>query len=308
MDSVPGITVILMRSNSFLVVILILGLSVLSSCANISLSGGGKPTAVTPASSSGPADKNTQPPLQGEWEVDYEFKGDLFASTAMLSQSGAQLAGQGADQDGMEWKFNQGQVNGAKVTFTKVYMNANPPRPPVTYSGDVKYIESPEYTGWMMEGTYAAPTADGKSLVGKWVANPLQGGQAQVQEPSTANQPPPVAEAPPGGGTKSPDISGRYDVGYQYNFKKINSKMWIKQDGGKLSGDGVDTTTGEKFIVAKGWYAYPKVTIVRQYVKGKGASESRTVTFKAQVSSDGHHILMNGETQFGGHWDARLIR
>lgn len=296
-----------MKPNSFFVVAVIFALVVLSACSHISLSGKNQ------GGSSSVGSKSAIPLIEGEWEVDYEFKGGFYVANAMFSQSGAQLVGQGVDQDGLEWTLEQGQVNGTKVSFSKVYLNANPPRPPVVYTGELKHLESPEYTGWMMEGTYSAALPNGKTLTGKWVSNPTAP-QAAPAASNPAFIPPPGQTSPasaqpePLGSAKPGDLSGRYDVGYQYNFKKVISKMWLRQDGGKLSGDGVDTTTGEKFIITKGTYSYPNVMIVRQYIKGKGAKESRSVTFKAQLSSDGTHIMMKGETQFGGHWDARLAR
>ncbi|MBY0356425.1 MAG: hypothetical protein K2W82_00370 [Candidatus Obscuribacterales bacterium] len=288
-----------MKDRSLAIALIIFALVGLPACTHISL-GGKNPSAVSTQVGGGLLDqgKSSIPPVVGSWEVDYEFKGEAYVSEAVFEQKGTELSGQGADQTGLEWKVEAGQINGNKVSFNKVYVSADPPRPPVSYTGELKYLESKEYTGWMMEGTYSTQAADGKVLSGKWVSNPISVATAEA----------PTQPATSGGSVRPADISGRYDVSYQYNFTKILSKMWLRQDGEKLSGDGVDTTTGEKYLISKGWYAYPKITIVRQYQKAKGAKENRSMTFKAELSSNGSSIDMSGETQFGGQWEAHLVR
>lgn len=88
--------------------------------------------------------------------------------------------------------------------------------------------------------------------------------------------------------------------------------MYIEQDGGRVTGHGVDINTKEKFTIDKGWYDYPKLTIVRKYEKAKGAKENRTLTFKAKVSiimeKDYQGPYLNGKTSGGGAWEAQLIK
>lgn len=317
------------------VVIITCVIGLLSSCAKINLSGSkGSPgsTGAQPQVQGGPSllgmgqqqpaggNAQTPPTLDGVWEVDYEFKGQQFMGNVEFAQQNNQVAGQGTDQNGLEYQLD-GSVDGTKVTLVKKYVNADPPRPPVTYKGELKYLQGADYTGWAMEGEYSAQTPNGATISGKWVGNPLgppadaaaqapQAGapeQAAPQIPAASPLNKASSPAQAIGDARPSDISGRYAVGFQYKFKKNNSKMWLKQDADKLSGDGQDTTTGEKFTL-HGWYIYPKVTIVRTYKKAAGAKADRQMTFKAKLSSDGNRIQMNGETEFGGQWDAHLVR
>ncbi len=315
-----------MKAPACHVVIMVCSLCILASCTKINLQGnkggtanpsGSASTSTTGGNSGGTQPSANNPPaLDGEWEVDYEFKGDPRVGTVTFSQQGNVIAGQGADQDGREWSVENGEVQGTKIAFAKKYAGSNNA---INYAGELKYIQSPEYTGWIMEGTYEAPGPGGQPVTGKWVSNPTAAQQAadaaaapppqDQPPPQQQNFPPPVQNAAPAniGDAKPADISGHYDVGYSYDFKKINSKMWLRNDADKVSGDGVDTTTGEKFTIAKGWYKYPSVTLIRQYPKSKG-KEARSIMFKAKISSDGKNIVMKGETQYGGQWDAHLVR
>jgi hypothetical protein len=111
---------------------------------------------------------------------------------------------------------------------------------------------------------------------------------------------------------RAPHLSGKWDVGYEYNFKTMRSSMFLEQEGDRISGHGVDLNTKEKFTIEKGWYHYPKVTIIRKYTKGKNqATATRTMAFKAQVSfisdKDYQGPYMNGKTQGGGAWEAQRV-
>ena len=330
-----------MNSPLFRVVIIFLISGALISCSKINLSGnkggtapagggqgqaGGGGTSLLGAAGqpAGPPSNGQVPTLDGQWEVDYEFKGQQFVCNVEFAQKGSQVVGQGTDQNGLEYTLD-GSVAGEKVSLTKKYINTDPPRPPVEYAGVLKYLQTPEYNGWAMEGDYSATTANGQKLSGKWVANPTgppSGGAEQPPQQAAPtggifnapanNTPPPPPAAPIGqipsiGNVKPGNISGNYAVAYQYKFKKNNSKLWLKQDGDKLSGDGQDTTSGDKFTI-KGWYTYPKITLVRMYRKNAGAKENRDMMFKGVMSSDGNRIVINGETEFGGKWDGSLVR
>jgi hypothetical protein len=142
---------------------------VLFCCASLLVSCSGSGSGLL---GSGQADSQAQTPVvAGEWEVDYEFNGKPFQGTATFSQSGAALAGSGVDQDGKEWQVDAGQIQGTRVSFGKKYVNSS--SPPIIYHGELKYLQSPEYTGWAMEGTYCASSPDGSTVSGKWVSNPL---------------------------------------------------------------------------------------------------------------------------------------
>lgn len=285
-----------------------------SACTKINLSGakGGSQT-----TGGGQVQNSSSIPLlDGDWEVDYEYKGNSVIGNATLSQQGAAFAGAGQDQDGREWQIEQGQIQGSQVSFEKKYMNTSGPA--ITYTGELKYLQTPEYTGWCMEGSY---TGKGGQISGKWVANPLgqtmQEAPVQQGQPQQQSFPPPQQASHSGesaaenlGDIRPADISGHYVCSYQYNFQKIRSEMWLKNEGKKVSGDGKDIVgkSSEYFTISKGWFEYPKVTLHRQYTKGKGAKDTRTIIFKATISSNGRDINMSGETQHGGHWTAKLVR
>lgn len=311
---------------------------VLSSCAKINLSGAGKGGGQTATSnpspagqqSTGTAQTGSPPPVLGDWELDYEFSGNTFMGNVSFAQEGSALAGQGADQEGKAWTVENGQVQGTKVSFEKKYQNSQ--SPPIVYSGELKYLEGTDYTGWAMEGVYTSKKSDGQELKGKWVANPLNTPAPEAQAQPAQQQ----AAQPMGlpfmqqqgqaqknsapehiGDVKPLDISGHYEVAYSFKFKKIKSKMWLENDGDKVTGRGYDitekvvtdkkgknpkkTAARDEFTIVKGWYKYPNVTLIRQY------KDSRHVEFKAQLSSNGHEIVMKGETEYGGQWDARNV-
>ena len=93
-----------------------------------------------------------------------------------FNQSGSALVGAGVDQDGKEWHLDTGQIQGTNVAFSKKYANST--SPPVVYTGELKYLQTPEYTGWAMVGTYTVSTPEGVALSGKWVSNPIAAGAA----------------------------------------------------------------------------------------------------------------------------------
>jgi hypothetical protein len=342
------------------VVIITCSLALLISCSKINLHGGkggpapgasGTAASMNPAGGpagnsilggqTGPAPQSAAPggppPVDGEWEVDYEFNGNQFMGNVLFSQTGAALAGDGTDQDGKPWGVEAGQIQGTQVSFGKKYANSTGPS--IKYTGELKFLQTPEYTGWAMEGTYSAISPDGKTVTGKWVANPT----GQSAQPAAEATPPPAQSGGPipvfggqsAGKSSAPehigdarpvDISGHYDGTYNFNFKKIKYKMWIESDCKKIKGHGYDIVertaaapkgkekdkgkgkakakqevAAQTFAIERGWYDYPKVTIVRQYGK------ERAVTFKGQLSSNGRDIIMKGETQFGGGWDAHRL-
>jgi len=344
-------------------VIIACSLTFLASCSKINLHNGGNAKGGAPAGKNAaangahpqqgggqPAQQSNAPPLlDGEWEVDYEFKGDQFVGTVNFAQSGAAVTGAGADQDGKEWQVDNGQVQGTKVSFGKKYANSQ--SPPIVYTGELKFLQTADYTGWMMEGTYTAAGPGGSAVSGKWVANP-SAPPVQEAAPSAEQAAPspasgggffgannPAAPSAPRssepehiGDARPVDISGHYDGSYNFNFKKVKSKMWIENDGEKISGRGYDVLSNsappkpkpkgkgkekekpvdqgggkENFVIEHGTYKYPNVTLTRQYVKGKGANETRTVVFRAKLSSNGRDIVMKGETQFGGTWDSHRL-
>ncbi len=323
-----------MKASARQILVLTSTLALLVSCAKIDLSGGkgantGQQNAQTGGQTGGQAGGQTNglPPLDGEWELDYEFNGNTFMGNVQLAQQGTALVGEGADQDGKQWTVENGQIQGAQVSFQKKYVGSN--SPPINYSGEVKYLQEAEYNGWAMEGEYTSATPNGQTVSGKWVANPLSPLQeVQQQQQQAANpfqqvqqvaQTAPASNSAPAqhhsakslGNVKPADISGRYEGSFQFDFKTVKTKMWLRQEGKKLSGDGTDikdNNSSQRFTIVNGGYNYPDVWLIREYKKGSGATENKTIRFKAKLSSDGRDIAMEGQTHLGGNWSAHLIR
>ncbi len=143
----------------------------------------------------------------------------------------------------------------------------------------------------------------GKTAVGPWEAVMLVNQAAPSKSENQVNLPT----------VSNPELSGKWTVGYEYNFSNFHSTMYLEQEGSKISGHGIDTESKEKFEISHGWYKFPNLTIVRQYKKGKGLAKSnRQMTFKAQVSyvngPDYQGPYLNGKTEGGGTWEAELIK
>src|SRR5438045_320696 len=75
---------------------------------------------------------------------------------------------------------------------------------------------------------------NGQPVKGQWE------GQKMTQQAPPQTSGAPEAPPPTPGSDKPPDLSGKWTVGYEFNFKTIKSSMYLEQDGGKLSGHGVD--------------------------------------------------------------------
>jgi hypothetical protein len=283
-----------------------------SGCAKIDLSkpgGGGNSQAAT----GGGANNSGLPPLNGDWTLSFEYNDQLFESAVTFSQAGSQIAGQGEDQAG-PFYIQNGVLNGSEIKFAKKYANVDPTKAPINYVGKYEWVDIPDYKGWQIGGRYTT-TSNGKPVEGKWIATPAvqppppPGAVVeQAPPPQTVQQAPPQQQAPPEQMPtgQAPNLSGMYTVNYQYNFKPMQSKMWLEQDGGQIRGHGVDTNTNEHFTI-KGWYnpAEMKMTIVRQYTKGKSAAATRQMTFKSSVMPG---PSFKGETNFGGSWEGKIVR
>jgi hypothetical protein len=279
-----------------------------SGCHHISLSG----TKGSPGTQPG-SDQSGGTQLDGDWIITFEYKENAFDSAVTFSQKGDQLAGQGTDPNGAAFYLQDGTVKGKHVHFSKKYADGDPNKPAVDYDGDIQWSNVEEYKGWEVAGHYKTATGE----TGKWIAVPKDipqqaqgggetGGEQQAQAPPSGE-----GSAPTGGETEQaapghePNISGMYEASYNFNFKRIHSKLWLNQDGHQVTGHGVDTNTNEQFVVTKGFYSYPKVTLICKYTKGKSAAANRDITFKAKVAPGPQ---MKGETQFGGGWEAHIVR
>jgi hypothetical protein len=308
------------QSRSFLLLLMLASmLTAFSGCAKISL---------TKPASPGQVGKSV-PPLDGNWTIQFEYKGEGYESTVDLAQQGSQVVGRGQDSTGAAFTVEQGRMNGENIHFLKQYPGSDASTPPVDYTGTLTWTENPDYKGWILGGRYQT-TSNGNKISGKWVATPntpIGGGEppggptaaAPSQgtgfggPPSTSGSPPPSG-APPsamppqqagGDASDSPQLSGLYQGAYEFNFKKVTFKMWLEQDGEHVAGHGVDTNTNEQFQITKGWYHFPKLTLSRHYQKGKSAATTRDIIFKCEVARD---FRLKGKTQYGGEWDAQLVR
>lgn len=271
---------------------------------------------LTGASSSPPntAPTNTPPtstpagkaPMDGYWKLAFQFNDDVKSSHIRIVQHGDKFSGQGTDDhNNKPFLIENGAVRQDEVVFYKRYEQPdNPNQPPVEYGGKVDFK-----TGYM-SGKYLI-SFQGKEIAGDWEA------QREPAEGETADTPPPPEKAPPpaANAPEKPDLSGKWNCGFEYQFKTIHSTMFLEQLNGKITGHGIDENTKEKFTIEQGWYNYPKVTLIRKYpaIKGKtGSKPERKMTFKADVSwineADYQGPYMAGKTDGGGNWEAQIVR
>jgi len=241
------------------------------------------------------------PSINGAWTMAFSFGEKVTKSEVNLQQEAGTFSGQGHELEGNKaFTISDGTITGKEVFFRKRYNSAPPDAIPVEYIGTIVDVDDKEYHGPHMSGEYTT-LYQGNEVKGQW----------EAEMPSAyKTAPPPVV--PARDPNKAPELSGKWKAAFQYNFKTIKSTMFIEQDGGKLTGHGVDTNTNEKFEIVSGSYNYPKLTLVRRYTKGKDAASSRTMAFKGEVSyvTDAHYQgpYMKGETQGGGSWEAEQVK
>lgn len=324
------------QSNSKKLLIALLVGGFLGGCAKIDVSPK-KSTTSTTTTTTTTGTANPQNPSQlqagqvptsvaGDWKVGFQFNTGTLNSTFHLDQLGTTFKGTGTDdQDGGAFTIDKGTVQNGAVHFYKQYQGA----PPVEYSGKLEVQDDSTYHGPYMSGDYTT-ASNGKIISNIWEAQMILPNQGLAQQAPPANQPPsdpaPPANQPPPDQPAQPDrsllanwppdraphVSGKWDVGYEYNFKTMRSSMFLEQEGDRITGHGVDLNTKEKFTIEKGWYHYPKITIIRKYTKGKNqATSTRTMAFKASVSfvndKDYQGPYMSGKTQGGGNWEAQRV-
>jgi hypothetical protein len=305
-----------------------LGLSVslqFSGCSQVSLSpSGGKNkrhtllTDSVPIAAKQPAAGHVSQPAErinvsGQWRLGFQVENRNLSSTLNLTQNGNSFQGEGIDDQTKRHFFvERGAINGSQVSFFKKYDGND--MQAVEHSGQLSILNdaSADVHGPYMTGDYSTGF-HGKILSGPWEAALVPADKAMpISAPPPQPEAQPISEAPPAHSNKAPDLSGKWNIGYESNFKTIHSVMYLEQEGGKLLGHGVDLDTKEKFVISKGWYHFPQITVIRSYVKGKGAKTSRTVTFKAQVSfvsdRDYQGPYLNGKTQGGGTWEGEMVK
>ncbi len=258
------------------------------------------------------------PDLAGDWVIAYTVGDDIRKAKMQLRQEGPYFAGEGTDDGtGRPFAVDEGQMDGGNIAFYKRYGEANAP-PPVEYAGRLEMVADSNYTGPYMSGQYAV-SVNGKAVSGQWEAQLRESrppsytasSGAGGREPQTSPQEV-LRSATETRPEKAPHLSGKWNVAYEYDFKTIKGMMYLEQNKGTLRGHGIDDNTNERFTIERGWYSYPKITLIRKYVKGKNAAASRETTFKGEVSwvkdksYNGPYI--QGKTQGGGLWEAELMR
>ena len=262
----------------------LIGAIALSACSL--LNSGKKPQA---ANQSAPSNQLAQPAqnisVAGDWQFAYEYNKKTIQGTLHIDQQGNNFSGGGAEGQ-QQFTVNNGQFDGQQLAFDKSY-GANS-GPPVHYTGAVELVDSKDYKGPWMHGSYLA-TVKGQPVKGDWEAEqtPAPLSQAAGDNGSSTDSGGTLSgstSAQEASDETAPQLSGKWTVAYENNFKTVKSTMYLEQDGTKITGHGVDLSTKEKFTIEKGWYNYPKLTLIRKYQKGKGGAASNyALTFKADV-------------------------
>ena len=312
-------------------------LLMLAGCAHIDIdkNKGGK-TQAPPAGQTGtdtsapqPGAANQLPSISGDWQFGFQFNNDTLQSTVHLDQQGQSFTGHGKDdQSGMGFSVEQGQITGNQVQFYKKYPGNSPE---VEYTGTLEMANDAGYHGPYMHGEYTTGKA-GKIVSNIWEAELAPPGSAPAAPPQQQQSPTfqPSGQQSASMLNHTPELSGKWNVAFEYNFRNIHSTMFLEQVSDRISGHGVDHDTKEKFIIDNGWYHYPKLTLIRKYpaskqtkmVKGKGkrAKPSKmtvnvpehSMIFKARVSMvndrDYQGPYLNGKTQGGGNWEAQMYK
>jgi hypothetical protein len=239
--------------------------------------------------------------LSGVWDVDFDMGNTTVHSQMTLKQDGAQFFGEGTDANNTAFSIVNGQINGSQLDFFKKYPT-NPPTT-VTYHGVLSQVNDADYVGPYLSGSYLVES-NSNQISGNWRAQMPSKLKAQAQAEPAPSQ---AAPAPP---AQPASLSGNWIAAYEYNFGIVHSDMVLDQKNDIVTGHGVDTSSGEKFVIEKGSYKYPDLVLVRSYKKKQGAKANRSVIFKATVSvvkdADYEGPYLSGKTQYGGSWEAQL--
>lgn len=254
-------------------------------------------------------------PVAGNWQVSYSVGGETQSAHMNISQNGTSFQGVGVD-DSTQGNFviDAGVINGKSITFHKRYhVDENPNLPPIIYIGSFEMARTAQYSGPYMSGTYKA-TQNGKVVEGQWDAQ-IDGGGLAATPTQSSNQPQP--EAPQSGGSnRRPHLSGKWDAGYEFEFKTVHASMYLEQDGTKITGHGMDKANKEAFNV-KGTYTYPNVKMWVKYLPVKAAGKNkakpeRTLEFRGKAESvneaEYQGTRLEGKTNGGGMWMAEQVK
>lgn len=254
-------------------------------------------------------------PVAGNWQVSYSVGGETQSAHMNISQNGTSFQGVGVD-DSTQGNFviDAGVINGKSITFHKRYhVDENPNLPPIIYIGSFEMARTAQYSGPYMSGTYKA-TQNGKVVEGQWDAQ-IDGGGLAATPTQSSNQPQP--EAPQSGtSNRRPHLSGKWDAGYEFEFKTVHASMYLEQDGTKITGHGMDKANKEAFNV-KGTYTYPNVKMWVKYLPVKAAGKNkakpeRTLEFRGKAESvneaEYQGTRLEGKTNGGGMWMAEQVK
>jgi hypothetical protein len=300
-------------------------------CTGVKLPGAGGNGAAS--LSGGATDEAKTVSMTGKWSVGFKYNNETLNASMTLKQDGSTFEGSGKDEpDGTPFKIEQGQVRGDQVSFVKKYGGALAKIPPIQYAGTISTMSGEDYSGPYLKGDYAAKDAEGNTVSNDWDAvldkpKPLAAAVHSAAAPEPA-APPPQASSGETHPDKAPDLSGKWEVAYEYKFRTVKSIMFLEQEFDQVIGHGLDDNK-EKFVFEKIFYKYPKITLIRKYqktaakaapVKGKGKGKEtpnpvgseRTMTFKGDVSvvndADYQGPYIRGKTDGGGTWEAQRVK
>jgi hypothetical protein len=308
--------------------VLIFAVVALAGCSHISIKDAGKSGKKPDGGATASGDQNGAPSMTGDWQFGFQYNNATLQAAAHIDQQGQQFSGTGKDdQTGKEFAIEQGQISGKDVQFYKHYTTGNAPL--VQYTGKLETVNDEKYKGPYMSGEYQT-AKNGSNISNIWEAELSTGSASSSGQPaplqpvatSSLPMPAPTSPAQPTSQTllnNNPELSGKWNCGYEYNFKTIHSTMFLEQDGDRITGHGVDGDTHEKFVIDKGWYHYPRLTLIRRWPASKQKKGKKTVSlpghtmiFKATVAvesnADYQGPYLSGKTQGGGNWEAQLYK
>jgi hypothetical protein len=253
-------------------------------------------------------------PLMGQWRVSYSVNGDTLSAHVTFTPNSGGFEGTGTDDsNNQNFVVDDGFISGKSIGFHKRYhVDENPNLPPIVYDGTFEMVSNPTYKGPYMHGTYKLSRSDGQGMQGEWDAQKVDCQQQPAQNSAPQPQAPPAPVVDP---NKAPDISGKWDAGYEYMFKTFHSKMFLEQDGEKITGHGADKNTNESFSIV-GTYTFPDIKIIHKYpelkLSKKKTKPARTLEFRGKVEvvnePEYQGPRMTGKNIGGGDWMAEEVR
>ncbi len=263
--------------------------------------------------------------LTGEWKIGFRFQGKTGLGSMQLTQTDQNFSGSGKDDSGVAFKIDHGSIKDNEIIFLKRY-EANPSQA-VQYHGQFSLLSADNGQQIPYMGGDFSLESNGNLVAGEWEASKnvtQQEASQNNQNPPSMNetQSPAQQQAPDYdaksnkeiNATRSPDLSGKWRLAFEYNFKTIHSTMFLEQDGNKLNGHGIDTETKNRFVIKNGSYHFPRLSFVRHYLDNQPAKHAiplREMTFKAEVTvisdPDYQGPYLSGKTEGGGNWEAERV-